>query len=161
MALLVGLILTGALIDMPRNNLIAIRQGTTTPSAVDFAIGEPAWDKTGKKLYIKAGDGTMVEIAGGGGGGGSPFTASTTVPSAPVSGQQWLDLNSGRFYFYSSDGNSSQWVELSIPVAGPSFLANANPPSQPNVGDEWLNTDTGIGYRYIATASGSQWVEVT
>lgn len=51
-------------------NTILLRQGTTTPSAGSFAVGEPAWDKTAGKLYIKNAAGTMVEIGTGGGGGG-------------------------------------------------------------------------------------------
>lgn len=47
---------------MPRKTNIIIRNGTTTPSGSDFNVGEPAWDKTAKKLYIKAGDDTMAEI---------------------------------------------------------------------------------------------------
>lgn len=60
-------------------NTIKLRQGTTTPSAGSFSIGEPAWDKSASKLYIKNAAGSMVEIGAGGGGGGgavesiSPF----------------------------------------------------------------------------------------
>lgn len=50
-------------------NTILLRQGTTTPSAASFAVGEPAWDKTAGKLYIKRTSGTMVEIGTGGGVG--------------------------------------------------------------------------------------------
>ena len=53
---------------MARNHKIILRNGTTVPSAGDFDVGEPAWDKTAKKLYIKAGDNTMAEIGAGGGG---------------------------------------------------------------------------------------------
>jgi hypothetical protein len=52
---------------MPRKTNIIIRNGTTVPSGADFNVGEPAWDKTAKKLYIKAGDNTMAEIGAGGG----------------------------------------------------------------------------------------------
>jgi len=47
---------------MPRQNKILIRQGTTTPSAGDFDVAEPAWDKTAGKLYVKNAAGSMVEI---------------------------------------------------------------------------------------------------
>lgn len=47
---------------MPRQNKILIRQGTTTPSAADFDVAEPAWDKTAGKLYVKNAAGSMVEI---------------------------------------------------------------------------------------------------
>jgi len=53
---------------MPRQNKILIRQGTTTPSAGDFDVAEPAWDKTAGKLYVKNAAGSMVEIGGGGAG---------------------------------------------------------------------------------------------
>ncbi len=53
---------------MPRNHKIVLRQGTTTPGAPNFEVGEPAWDKTGKKLYIKSEDGEMCEFTPGGGG---------------------------------------------------------------------------------------------
>ena len=53
---------------MPRIAKIVIRNGTAAPSAGDFDVAEPAWDKTAGKLYIKNAAGAMVEIAGGGGG---------------------------------------------------------------------------------------------
>jgi len=52
---------------MARIAKILIRNGTTAPSAGDFDVAEPAWDKTAGKLYIKNAAGAMVEIAGGGG----------------------------------------------------------------------------------------------
>lgn len=42
-------------------------------------------------------------------------TVATTSPSAPMSansGDIWVDTSDGVAYFYYSDGNSSQWVEL-------------------------------------------------
>lgn len=47
---------------MPRINKILIRSGTTTPSAGDFDVGEPAWDKSSDRLFIKDLGGTMVQI---------------------------------------------------------------------------------------------------
>lgn len=51
---------------MPRRNKIILRNGTTAPSAVDFDVSEPAWDRTAGKLYIKNSAGSMVEIGGSG-----------------------------------------------------------------------------------------------
>jgi hypothetical protein len=96
---------------MPRQTNIIIRNGTTVPSGVDFNVGEPAWDKTAKKLYIKADDNTMAEI-GAGGGGGTTFTYSSSAPGSPSAGDEWLDSTSGILYTYVNDGNSSAWVEL-------------------------------------------------
>lgn len=58
---------------MPRKTNIIIRNGTTTPSGSDFNVGEPAWDKTAKKLYVKAGDNTMAEI-------GAALSSTTPEP---------------------------------------------------------------------------------
>ncbi len=56
---------------MPRQQLIKIRKGSTTPTAADFQEAEPAWDSTGKKLYVKAADGSMVLINDATSGGSS------------------------------------------------------------------------------------------
>jgi hypothetical protein len=62
---------------MPRQNKILIRNGTTTPSAGDFDVAEPAWDKTSGKLYIKESGGTMVQI-------GAPRTAAAGVTTGTI-----------------------------------------------------------------------------
>jgi hypothetical protein len=51
---------------MPRVNKILIRSGTVAPTATDFAVGEPAFDKSTGKLYIKNEAGAMVELGTGG-----------------------------------------------------------------------------------------------
>jgi hypothetical protein len=51
-------------------NTIRLRRGSTAPTAGSFVEGEPAWDSTNGRLYIKNAAGTMVEI--GAGGSGSP-----------------------------------------------------------------------------------------
>lgn len=43
-------------------NTIRLRRGSNVPTPGSFAEGEPAWDSTNKRLYVKAADGTMVEI---------------------------------------------------------------------------------------------------
>ena len=144
---------------MGRNHKILFRQGTTVPSGSNFDIGEPAWDRVGKKLYMKAEDGTMVEIAGGGGapagGGGNSFTSSETAPASPSSGDLWLDQSSGILYLYDSDANSSQWVEYSAPTQSRTFISSPTPPVGPIEGQEWFNSETGVTYRYLY----STWVE--
>jgi hypothetical protein len=99
---------------MARNNKILIRAGTSAPSAADFDIAEPAWDKTAGKLYIKNSAGAMVEIAGGGGGGSGSYTASSSPPASPSEGDRWYDIDLGIEFTYVNDGNSSQWVENSV-----------------------------------------------
>lgn len=149
---------------MPRNAKILIRSGATAPSALDFDVSEPAWDKVGKKLYIKANDGTMVEIAGGGGGGSGAYTISSTPPSNPASGDMWFDLDTGVEFSYINDGDSSQWVEAAPPVVGGgggsgSYTASPSPPASPAEGDRWYDIDLGIEFTYVNDGNSSQWVE--
>ena len=50
---------------MPRKYKILLRQGTgssVVPTAANFDIGEPAWNSTDGKLYIKNAAGAMVEV---------------------------------------------------------------------------------------------------
>ena len=69
---------------MPRNAKILIRNGTTAPSAADFDVAEPAWDKTAGKLYIKNAAGSMVEITGGGGGSVGPISETLRIINQDV-----------------------------------------------------------------------------
>lgn len=48
-------------------NTIRLRRGTTAPTAGSFVEGEPAWDSTNSRLYIKNAAGTMVQIGADGG----------------------------------------------------------------------------------------------
>lgn len=41
---------------------IQLKRGTTAPSAGSFAVGEPAWDATNGRLYVKDTAGSMVAI---------------------------------------------------------------------------------------------------
>jgi hypothetical protein len=137
---------------MPRNNKILIRKGTTVPTAENFDVGEPAWDALGKKLYLKAQDGTMAPISGG----GSSVTLSETPPVSPNKGDQWLDKSTGILFLYDEDADSSQWVEYSAPTQSRTFISSPTVPVGPVEGQEWFNSDTGITYRYLF----STWIEV-
>lgn len=66
---------------MPRKNKIVIRSGSAVPSAGDFVAGEPAWDSTAGKLYVKNAAGAMVEI----GAGTSDSRFDLFLPPAPTS----------------------------------------------------------------------------
>lgn len=47
-------------------NTIIIRNGTAAPaSGTGFSVGEPAFDRSAGKLYIKNAAGSMVEIGAG------------------------------------------------------------------------------------------------
>jgi hypothetical protein len=67
---------------MPRVNKLLIRSGTVAPTASDFDVGEPAFDKSAGKLYIKNAAGVMVELGTGGGGEGGALSGSVTIPGS-------------------------------------------------------------------------------
>jgi titin len=99
---------------MPRTNKILIRSGTTTPSASDFAVGEPAFDKSAGKLYIKNAAGTMVELGTGGGGGGSvDVYAYATPASFPATG------SSAVIYIATDTSRAYQWADTAYMELGP------------------------------------------
>lgn len=64
-------------------NTIIIRNGTTTPSAGSFSTGEPAFDRSAGKLYVKNAAGTMVEI----GAAASLSDGSVTLAKLASSGR--------------------------------------------------------------------------
>lgn len=97
---------------MPRKNNILIRSGTTAPTATDFNVGEPAWDKTGKKFYIKAGDNTMVEIGAGAGGATEIYEYATTAnfPATGSAAVLYLATDYGRVYRWT--GSTGKYAEV-------------------------------------------------
>jgi hypothetical protein len=96
---------------MPRKTNIIIRNGTTVPSGVDFNVGEPAWDKTAKKLYIKAGDNTMAEI-GAGGGSVTIGTSAADVLSAAAGEITADDAGEDKLVFW--DDSASKLTYLTV-----------------------------------------------
>jgi hypothetical protein len=104
---------------MPRQTNIVLRNGTTVPSGVDFNVGEPAWDKTAKKLYIKAGDNTMAEI-GAGGGSVTIGTSATDVLSigAVTAGEITAnDAGSDKLVFWDDSASELTYLTLGDGVA--------------------------------------------
>ena len=91
---------------MPRKNNILIRSGTTAPSAGDFNVGEPAFDKTAGKLYVKTAAGSMAEI-----GAAEIYEVATTasLPSPGTSGRVYITTDTSRAYRWDSSG---AWVEI-------------------------------------------------
>lgn len=93
---------------MPRQAKILIRQGTTTPSAGDFDVAEPAWNKAAGKLYIKNAAGSMVEIGGGGGGTAGPVLEAAYVINENVT----LGTSKHGLSLYSVEVGSGYSVEV-------------------------------------------------
>jgi hypothetical protein len=99
---------------MPRGNDIRIRSGTTTPLAADFNVGEPAWDKSSGKLYVKSASGTMVEIGAGGGGTTEvlEYESPSAFPATGTAARIYVSTSTGRLYRW----NTSVYVEIGGPL---------------------------------------------
>jgi hypothetical protein len=69
-------------------NTIRLRRGSTVPSPGSFVEGEPAWDSTNSKLYIKNAAGNMIEI-----GAGNPPAGSNGQVQFNNSGVFGADVN--------------------------------------------------------------------
>lgn len=71
-------------------------------SAID-AIDTDAIEEGSTNLYftsVRAQDATPGRV-----------TASATMPTSPVNGDGWLDLDDGSLYIYVNDGDTLQWVQ--------------------------------------------------
>lgn len=88
---------------MPRKNKIIIRTGSAAPTASDFVAGEPAWDSSNSKLYIRNAAGSMVEITGSGGGTAYVIEYATTAsfPSTGASATLYLATDTRRLYSWT------------------------------------------------------------
>lgn len=63
-------------------NTIRLRRGSTVPSGASFVEGEPAWDSTNSRLYVKNAAGSMVKI--------NNITTSSGDPSGGSDGDIWI-----------------------------------------------------------------------
>ena len=134
-----------------------------------------------------AGNGAV--FASGGGGGGT-LTASNTAPVSPSASDFWYYIAGDILFQYINDGDSSQWVDISSPVAPTStvvsdlILSNvtissvynvnntktalgvlptvaATPPGTPIRGDLWYNTSEDILYQYTFDGTSNYWVDIS
>jgi hypothetical protein len=112
---------------VPRNAKILIRNGTTAPSAGDFDVAEPAWDKTNSKLYIKNAAGTMVEIAGGGGGGTVTIGSSAADVLSATSGEITADdAGADKLVFWDDSTGKLTYLDLGsgLSISGTTITAS-------------------------------------
>ena len=119
---------------MPRKNKIIIRTGSAAPTASDFVAGEPAWDSTNGKLYIRNAAGTMVEIAGGGGTTELVYTAATTadLPATGDASKLYVVTDTNKFFRWVD--STTKYVELGPVGGGDTSLWNLFlPPAPTNV----------------------------
>ena len=84
-------------------------------------------------IAITAGAGIVIDSIGTNGfriysdvtnaGGGATVTTSDTPPSTPTDGDLWWKSNEGRLKVFYADGDSTQWVDASPPLA-PTGITN-------------------------------------
>jgi len=133
---------------MPRKTNIIIRNGTTVPSGADFNVGEPAWDKTAKKLYIKADDNTMAEI-GAGGGSISIGTSAADVLSASAGEITADDAAADKLVFWDDSASKLTYLTLGDGVAIDGTTIYAQDWLVIAASDETTNLTTGSGKTYF------------
>lgn len=93
-------------------NVVRLASAPSSPTQ-----GDVYYNTVDNDLYFY--DGTSWVATGGGAGA---VTVSDTAPSSPSNGDIWFNSVSTRTYVYYNDGNSSQWVEASSPVAAVGLL---------------------------------------
>jgi hypothetical protein len=131
---------------MPRKTNIIIRNGTTVPSGADFNVGEPAWDKTAKKLYIKADDNTMAEI---GGGSVSIGTSAADVLSAAAGEITADDAGEDKLVFWDDSESKLTYLTLGDGVAVSGTTVYAEDWFVIAASDETTSLTTGSGKTYF------------
>lgn len=150
----------------------------TTPNNGSLKLGELAINIIDKKIWVGTGGESdppvlLVDydaMIGGGGGGTGVFTYSLNAPSSPSHGDTWFKSNTGQYFIYINDGDSQQWVELSVGAAGTggggggpssSFYYSLDPPEPVYHGDTWFKKDTGQYFIYLVDEDSEQWVELS
>jgi hypothetical protein len=118
-------------------NVIIKHEGVRLSSAVKSI------NFTGSGISSVSSDGKNIniEITGGGGGGGVPtsnrFTYADDPPESPINGDRWFESDTGKYFVYIDDGDSSQWVQI-VTSGG-----SQGDPGDPGVSvqDGYVNTD--------------------
>ena len=91
-------------------NVIIKHEGARLSSAVKSI------NFTGSGISSVSSDGKNINIDITGGGGGEPtsnrFTYADDPPENPINGDRWFESDTGKYFVYIDDVDSSQWVQI-------------------------------------------------
>lgn len=93
-------------------NIVQLKRSSVAgkqPNVADLQVGELAVNLADSILYSKDATGNIIIV---GSDPASGLTFSNTEPDNPNTGDVWIDSDTGTYYTYFNDGNSSQWVEI-------------------------------------------------
>jgi hypothetical protein len=104
-------------------NLIVKHEGrrlTSAAKSINF---------TGNAISSVSTDGKNINIDIVGGGGAptsNRFTYADEPPENPINGDRWFESDTGKYFVYIDDGDSSQWVQIVTGAAGSPGTGVAN-----------------------------------
>jgi hypothetical protein len=138
---------------MPRKNKIIIRTGSGAPSASDFVAGEPGWDSTNGKLYIRNAAGSMVDVTGSGGAGGGTtdvyeYASESLFPATGAANTIYIDKDASRAYRWTN----SVYVEIGS-AGGGGLSSVVTSPSQISANQNDYAIGTGDIFRVSSDAA--------
>lgn len=91
-------------------NLIVKHEGSRLTSAAKSIN----FTGTGISSVSSDGKNINIDISGGGTTVANRFTYAPVPPEGAINGDRWFNSLTGRYFVYIDDGDSSQWVEISV-----------------------------------------------
>jgi len=91
-------------------NLIVKHEGSRLTSAAKSIN----FTGTGISSVSSDGKNINIDISGGGTTVANRFTYAPVPPEGAINGVRWFNSLTGRYFVYIDDGDSSQWVEISV-----------------------------------------------
>ena len=91
-------------------NVIIKHEGRRLSSAVKSVN----FTGTGISSVSTDGKNVNIDISGGGTTIANRFTYAPAPPEGAINGDRWFNSITGRYFVYIDDGDSSQWVEISV-----------------------------------------------
>jgi len=151
--------------------VVKLRRSETSgvvPDNGSLALGEIAINIPDKKVWVGTGGNTappvlLVDYDAmiGGGGASGTFTYSSTAPGSPSHGDTWFKSDTGDYYIYINDGDSSQWVEIGGGGgSGSNYTVSSTAPTGASAGDLWYHSTEHAILMYINDGDSFQWVEI-